>query len=93
MGGLKKPSLASRTILLVKVRVDLVRDFGKQRQVFARKTRRTSPFISILIEGGELDFARSVVAILKDGGFDASDTDLMHGSIILEHRGISFLAL
>lgn len=31
MGGLKKPSLASRTVLLVQVRVDLVRDFGKQR--------------------------------------------------------------
>ena len=29
--GLKKPSLASRTILLVQIRVDLVRNFGKQR--------------------------------------------------------------
>jgi hypothetical protein len=38
-----------------------------------------------------LDFARSVVAILENGGFDASDTDLMHGSIVFGHRDISFL--
>jgi len=82
MGGLKKPSLARRTILLVKIRVNSVCHLHQERQIFASKTCGTSPFISFFVEGGELDLARSVVAVLKNGGFNASDTDLMNGSII-----------
>ncbi len=78
--GLKKPSLAIRTVLLVQIRMDLVCDFHQQRQVFASKTLGTSPFISFLVEGGELDLGRSVVAVLEDGGF------LFHSSICSTSR-------
>jgi hypothetical protein len=78
--GRKKPSLASRTILLVQIRVDLVRNLGKQRQVFASKTRRTSPLISIFVEGGELDLARRSAS--KTGHLGTSERN--------GHRGLQF---
>ncbi|MCI0334722.1 MAG: hypothetical protein L0228_16020 [Planctomycetes bacterium] len=52
----------------------------------------TFPRLSVLVEGGELDLARSVSAIIEDCGFDASDANLMDGPVF-GHREISFHAL
>jgi len=94
LASLKKPSLASQQNHSARTGTSGLGSttLAKQREVFASKTRRTSPpvsllpRVSILIEGGELDFARSVVPIFKNGGFNASDTDLMHGLIIPSNR-------
>ena len=80
-------------VLLVQVRVNLIRDFDKQRQVLAGKTLGTFPLVLfVLVERGEGDLAGSALAVLKDSGLDSSDSNLVDGLIVLSHRVISFRA-
>jgi hypothetical protein len=93
MGALKKPLLAGgRTVLLVEVGVNLVGHLREKGQVLPRKTLGTFPRLSILVEGGELDLARSVITVVEDGGFDASNANLMDGLVVFAHGEISFRA-
>ena len=73
-GGLKKPWLAGgRTVLLVEVGVNLVGHLREKGQILPSKTLGTFPLLSVLVEGGELDLARSVITVVEDGGFQASN--------------------
>lgn len=78
-------------VLLVEKRVDLIRDFDKQRQVFAGKTLGTFPLVLfVLVERGELDLAGSALAVLKDSGFDPTDPNLMDWLVVVGHRNCPF---
>jgi hypothetical protein len=91
MGGLKKPCLASgRTVLLVEVGVNLVCDLREKGQILPSKTLGTFPRLSVLVEGGERDLARSVFTVVEDGGFDASNANLMDRLVFFAHGEISF---
>ena len=59
-------------------KIDQKSDFA----VLPRKTLGTFPRHSVLVEGGELDLARSVVAIIEDSGFDAANPNLMDGLVV-----------
>jgi len=83
---------SGRTVLLVEEGVNLVGHLREKGQVLPRKTLGTFPRLSILVEGGELDLARSVITVVEDGGFDASNANLMDGLVVFAHGELSFLA-
>src|SRR3990172_3742986 len=67
---------SGRTVLLVEEGVNLVGHLREKGQVLPSKTLGTFPLLSVLVEGGELDLARSVITVVEDGGFDASNANL-----------------
>lgn len=91
--GLKGTILVSgRTVLLVEVGVNLVGHLREKGQILPSKTLGTLPRLSILVEGGELDLARSVFAVIEGGGFDASNPNLMDRLVVFAHGEFSLLA-
>ena len=72
------------------MRMDTIRNFDKQRQVFTREALRTPPFIrSVLVQPGKGHSGWSFIAILKHGGLDASEADFVNRS--LRHRFVPFM--
>lgn len=72
--------------------LDHARHLREKGQTLPRKTLGTFPRLSILVEGGELDLARSVITVVEDGGFDASNPNLMDGLVVFAHGELTFLA-
>lgn len=62
--------------------MNLVGHLREKGQVLPSKTLGTFPLLAVLVEGGELDLARSVVTVVEDGGFDASNPNLMDGFVV-----------
>ena len=83
---------SGRTVLLVEEGVNLVGHLREKGQILPSKTLGTFPLLSVLVEGGELDLARSVVTVVEDGGLDASNPNLMDGLVVFAHGELSFLA-